>query len=192
MAKTKFDIGDWVTGESLNEPMMIYELYSVEVGSGHYWEIQKWAKLVNSDGTKFEKIRTYKLKRAEEPKQDKSIMKPFDIKLAEEGHKVLTADGRAARIICWDRENDSFPLVALINECFTHFYDKNGMSFDGKHELDLVMAPTKKEGWINIYRDKDFPSLREYKGIFHSEADAKSVIEEDDNYICTKKIEWEE
>lgn len=43
-------------------------------------------------------------------------MKKFDLELAKQGHPVQTRNGRPARIICWDRKSDVYPIVALIGE----------------------------------------------------------------------------
>lgn len=125
-------------------------------------------------------------------------MKPFDLELAKAGHPVQTRDGRPARIICYDRKGNK-PIVALIYEKednveHHHFYFNDGtfLTSNNTSPEDIVMASTKKEGWINIYRNKDFRTLKDYQGIFRSESDAKSVVQEDDNYITTIKIEWEE
>lgn len=76
-------------------------------------------------------------------------MKPFDLEAAKAGEKVVTRDGRAVRIICFDVK-DMWPIVALITE--TDGQEKiqgnleNGNIFQrGDEDLcDLFMAPVKK------------------------------------------------
>ena len=83
-------------------------------------------------------------------------MKEFDINLAKQGKPVCTRDGRKARIICFDRK-DNTPIVALI-ECVNHAEILQCVHNDGKYfhcdtsDNDLMMLPEKKEGWINVYK----------------------------------------
>lgn len=71
--------------------------------------------------------------------------------------KLVTRDGRNARIICTDAKGD-FPIVALIETPdgfieFSHKFKKNGHLLDSDdHSLDLFFSPEKHEGWINLYR----------------------------------------
>lgn len=118
-------------------------------------------------------------------------MKPFDIELAKQGHKVQTKDGTPARIICYDRNDDSFPIVALIyDDELPRLYRANGVS-DGCHDNDLVMAPTKKEGWVNIYPSKPLETLRrQVSEIYSSKEEALKY--KVTGCIATIKIEWEE
>ena len=43
-------------------------------------------------------------------------LKPFDLEAAKNGAKVVTRDGHAVRIICYDRKNEEYPIVALVGE----------------------------------------------------------------------------
>ena len=47
-------------------------------------------------------------------KQKKMKTKPFDLKQAKAGAKVVTRDGRPARIICWDAVG-KYPIIALLD-----------------------------------------------------------------------------
>ena len=86
-------------------------------------------------------------------------MKPFDLEKAKAGAPVCTREGFNARIICFDANNDRFPIVALIidsnssNE-YPVSLTKKGRFSDGAadSQKDLFMAGEKKEGWINIYK----------------------------------------
>ena len=72
--------------------------------------------------------------------------------------KVITRDGRKARIICIDAESN-YPIVALIkstdgSDGYPLRYTVKGEYHPGyEHKEDLFFAPEKHEGWINIYRD---------------------------------------
>ena len=121
-------------------------------------------------------------------------LKPFDLKAAKAGKPVCTRDGRKARIICFDRK-DNTPIIALI-ECVNHAEILQCVHNDGKcfhydtSNNDLMMLPEKKEGWINIYRSEK----GEYwygQLLFSTKKDA---IDAHDHaqYVTTVKVEWEE
>ena len=73
--------------------------------------------------------------------------------------KVITRDGRNARIICTDAKNN-YPIVALIEtpngkERQPCGYKEDGTYIIGeKLSCDLFFAPEKHEGWLNIYRNE--------------------------------------
>ena len=123
----------------------------------------------------------------EDMEENKLNLKPFDIQKAREGKPVCTRDGRKARIICFDRVGD-FPIVALTDdreykEEGVNLYDINGK---GSNEcFDLMMLPEKKEGWVNIYRSQIYDTLERAKEAYKRTCN-------DDNYLQTIKIEWEE
>ena len=117
--------------------------------------------------------------------------------LANPSRKVVTRDGRNIRIVCTDKRDLNFPIIALIEtipggEEVTHSYTKDGKYYTACSDiLDLFFAPEKHEGWINIYRNEDEDY---YKGmvIFSSKEDAIEKGRKFSDYITTTKIEWEE
>lgn len=123
-------------------------------------------------------------------------MKPFSLEeyLANPTKKVVTRDGREARIICTDRRNTECPIVALINEeCdeVVYWYAKDGKVIpDDLTDWDLFFAPEKHEGWINVYES----IMGQYEGgiIYDSEEDAKKHRHHTSDCLATVKIEWEE
>lgn len=48
--------------------------------------------------------------------EKKLNLKPFDLEAAKTGKPVCTRDGRKARIICFDKKDINYPIVALIEE----------------------------------------------------------------------------
>ena len=112
-------------------------------------------------------------------------MKEFDINLAKQGKPVCTRDGRKARIICFDKKKDIYPLIALVT-------DKDGYEIitpykaDGVHPTisndDLMMLPEKKEGYIIVSKNAT---------IYDSLEDAKKSFDSDKE-LCICKVEWEE
>lgn len=122
-------------------------------------------------------------------------MKEFNLQeyLANPSQKVITRDGRKARILCTDMKNKQ-PILALVTEGDEediHFYYQNGVWCNDfpENRLDLFFAPIKKEGWINIFRCK----TDLYTGnVFETKEEAEKIGKLSKNYITTIKIEWEE
>ena len=121
-------------------------------------------------------------------------MKEFNLTeyLKNPSQKVVTRDGREVRIICTDMKSE-YPLIALIlnknnNKENLFNYKENGKYFYAVSENDLFFAPTKKEGWVNVYKNGFVE--RVIGCLYSSEEEAKEYKSPD--YITTVKIEWEE
>ena len=122
-------------------------------------------------------------------------MKQFDLKeyLKDPNKKVVTRDGRNARIVCTDRKGTEYSVVALCTmssgseDCY--FYLPNGkMYLYADSCLDLFFAPEKHTAWTNIYKSED--GVYANGGLFESKEEAL-----ENSYslkIATCKIEWEE
>lgn len=73
----------------------------------------------------------------------KKIQKPFDAQAAKNGARVERRDGKPVRIICYDRVNTTYPIIALIKYhngeyCFS--YDINGkLAHHEYNNKDLVI-----------------------------------------------------
>lgn len=99
------------------------------------------------------------------------------------------------RIICTDRKNhDSCPIIALV-ESDEYYENVKSFKIDGKwsidgfeSEFDLFFAPEKREGYVNVYRNKEHLWCGDIK---RTETEAKE-LEDIEFYITTIKIEWEE
>ena len=122
-------------------------------------------------------------------------MKEFNLQeyLANPSQKVMTRDGRKARIVCTDMKNKQ-PILALITEGNREdirFYSQNGVWCNDfpNHKLDLVFAPIKKKGWINIFRCKTELYIGD---VFEIKEEAEKMGKLSKNYITTIKIEWKE
>lgn len=126
-------------------------------------------------------------------------MKPFNLEeyLKNPEKKVVTRDGRSAKIIYTDRKHSRYPIVTLVKSKFTEeesivCYTKEGKIFDDiLVDADLVFAPEKKEGWINLYRTET-SSQYVTSNPYNSEEKAIEIGRNSENYIATTKIEWEE
>lgn len=118
-------------------------------------------------------------------------LKPFNLESAKAGKPVCTRDGRKARIICFDRIDSTgcnLSIVALIQcegtEVLQLYRDdgKRGV----KADLDLMMLPEKKEGWVNVYKGGllDTKSYNTRKEAFDKACPR--------DYVDTVKINWSE
>ena len=122
-------------------------------------------------------------------------MKPFNLEeyLANPNRKVVTRDGRNARIICTNAKGN-FPIIALV-ETHNNIEVALRLKEDGhfynfaEDSRDLFFAMEKHEGWINIYkygRGKYITS----EIVYTKKEDA--IMGKNKSYLTTIKIEWEE
>lgn len=117
---------------------------------------------------------------------DKPTLTQFNINSAKQGKPVCTRDGRKARIICFDRK-DNTPIVALIERVdgieILQCYHNDGKCFHYEtSNNDLMMLPEKRSGWAKIRKDINLYNTKE-------EADRKMIGIDD--YV-TAKVFWEE
>lgn len=123
-------------------------------------------------------------------------MKSFSLNeyLKNPNRKIITRDGKDARIICTNRNHHKYSVVALIQkDCaeIVQCYTTEGRYRGGMQSAeDLFFAPEKKEGWINLYKMNSIisPGPRAYD----TKEEAESAAGDKSYYISTIKIEWEE
>ena len=128
---------------------------------------------------------------------NKQNMKQFSLEeyLKNPLRKVITRDGLNATIICTDKKDSKYPIVALIETKtggeFLQCYTKDGTYYiDTLCDNDLYFLPEKYEGWINLYKCTN--STQCYtSNPFDSEEKAIELGKMSDNYLKTVKIEWE-
>ena len=123
-------------------------------------------------------------------------MKRFSLDeyLKNPSKKVVTRMGRKVRIICTDREDSIYPIIALIKDDNRESevlvtYTKDGIPANEAY-YTLFFAPEKKEGWINLYKMNSIisPGPR----VYDTKEEAESAAGDKSYYISTIKIEWEE
>lgn len=134
-------------------------------------------------------------------------MKPFDIELAKQGQPVCTRDGRPVRILCYDFKSlENTPIVALIRlnehqEGVVHYYIDGKHFENGINDLDMMMVSGKREGWINVCRDReDNKPFCHHGKIFDTKEDARAYLKQMatmapktfPNVMDTIQIYWEE
>lgn len=125
-------------------------------------------------------------------------MKQFNLKeyLKNPIKAIVTRSGANVRILCTDRKNEKYPIVALVQDrtgnCEdTYHYTINGEWVKGEiHPSDLFFATEKREGWINLYKINSIvsPGPRAYD----TKKEAESAAGNRSDYISTIKIKWEE
>ena len=132
-------------------------------------------------------------------------MKQFNLEeyLKHPTRKVVTEDGRNARIICTDVKDDDYPILALVEQPEdsdhedVYSYTKDGHYFTSDcllTEHNLFFAPEKHEGWLNIYKSQGRLALFTCSLRYDSEEEARREARRnrDKTAIATVKIEWEE
>lgn len=117
--------------------------------------------------------------------ESKPSLKSFSLEAAKQGKPVCTRDGRKARIICFDRCSNK-PIVALVTtddrEYLTEYYCDGRISHNSAENNDLMMYPEKKEGWVNVYKER----------CYESKGEAISCRACNMECIDTIRVEWEE
>ena len=123
-------------------------------------------------------------------------MKQFNLQeyLKNPTKKVITRDGRSARIICTDAKGN-FPIIALVktyngSETVLRLKENGRFYNDTENSSDLFFAPDKKSGWINIYKINSIISPGPQ--VYDTKEKAESAAGDKSYYISTIKIEWEE
>ena len=123
-------------------------------------------------------------------------MKQFNLEeyLKNPTKKVITRDGKSARIICTNRLYKNYPVIALVNNedseiCYG--YTAGGKLYIYQdNDSDLFFASIKKSGWINLYKINSIisPGPQAYD----TKEEAESAAGNRSDYISTIKIKWEE
>lgn len=107
--------------------------------------------------------------------------------------RIVTRDGRIARIICTDAKRD-LPLIALIKNDDSELlvsYTLRGTPYEWCESVcDLFFAPEKKEGWIKVYYGNSRCNTFVCNRIFATKEEAER--QKNDNVVAIIKIEWEE
>ena len=123
-------------------------------------------------------------------------MKPFDLERAKTGSPVIQRCGRPARIVDFALQNEDYPLAVIYadedgDEHVTEFSVEGKYYGDQSDDYrDLMMAPVKKEAWVNINRSRINPIGAGAGGVYKSreEADRNAAR---DRLACIR-VEWED
>lgn len=124
-------------------------------------------------------------------------MKQFSLSeyLKNPSRKVVTREGKPARIVCTDAKG-KYPVIALItteeNFEIAHHFKEDGTYIDGAVNLsDLFFTTEKKEGWVSVYRNARGNIF--FSSTYRTKEEALDALYDDtDTRIDTIKVEWEE
>lgn len=123
-----------------------------------------------------------------------SHLRPFDIEKAKNGAKVVTEKGETVEIFKYDlkRNGEEFIIALVMHtpESTLCLYHQDGRVFEpyriNGFTYDLMIKPSIREGWVNIYENGTKAGLYVHK----TKEDALSQKSEGCNF--TVRIEWEE
>ena len=112
----------------------------------------------------------------------------------------MTRDGREVRIICTDADCKDGSIVALVartdGKKDVHCYCNDGQFYkDWRCKNDLSFAPTKHEGWVNVFNIPMPNGVIVDGSVYGSYEEAKSFVKNNPDakyYVATVKIKWEE
>lgn len=126
-------------------------------------------------------------------------MEQFDLQeyLKNPDRKIVTRDGRSARIVCTDGSDEKYPIIALIQskdgkDVNTYTIEGSDIEDGYESQSDLLFAPKKYEGWVNIYEFNGRKLIS--NKLYNSKEDAvKDLLNmKRGSAITAVKIEWEE
>ena len=122
-------------------------------------------------------------------------MKQFNLEeyLKNPSKKIVTRDGRSARIICTNYTKAQHIIAQIEGNDYSTSYHKDGIFINGfESNCDLFFAPEKYEGWLNVYRHTDTGEVT-FGAILHTSREkAEKIGRADGYYAATAKVEWEE
>ena len=183
----------YIIGNKLIQRYKMYPTtYHINVYGWYYHnlDVKSWTIDIEVKQNREDMSNTETLWYGPDKKEAKSLklsnLKPFSLEAAKAGKPVCTRDGHKARIICFDRK-DNTPIVALI-ECDNHAEILQCVYNDGKcfhydtSNNDLMMLPEKKEGWVNLYKER----------IYSTKEEAIEATYDAVSYVDTVKVSWEE
>jgi len=123
-------------------------------------------------------------------------MQPFDLQKAIDGHPLVTRDGQEVtefHYFSTGKCGHPYLVAAVIKDIGLFTYTQGGKySMGSECELDLFLAPVKKQAWANVYQYTHNGSY--YVGNnYLSEQGALECKDLASNYIKTILLhEWEE
>lgn len=127
-------------------------------------------------------------------------LKPFNLEEAKKNpERVVTRDGRKARILCDDLKTKTKHKIASViadidgtDQFFLHRASGKIRTDEEASQYDLMLLPVKKEGWVRVFKTSYGPPVRALvsEGVFKTKEEAEST--ESKSFVAAAKIEWEE
>ena len=127
-------------------------------------------------------------------------MKQFNLKeyIENPSLKVATREGKPVRIICTNKQNSKYPVVALIMENGvedTVDFTEDGLVLDGDiTKYDLFFVPERKEGWMILYAANDNHMPYPDTVIYKTKEEALNAVHNAKRYagyMGIAHVEWE-
>lgn len=115
-------------------------------------------------------------------------LETFDLERAKAGNPVCTRTLNKVNIITFDRDNSDHPITALINvndDDYLLVHATNEGKFNDNDSFFMLKKVC--EGWINVYKEGYTDEL-----IYGSEWAAYMHKKDNEGYITSVKVEWEE
>lgn len=123
-------------------------------------------------------------------------MIPFNLEKAIAGNPVQTENGKPVHQLTVFDCDECYNVVGIVdNELYR--WDREGSNAGFYTEnLNLVMTPIKKTGFVNLYEDNKGNIITSAEKVCYASSwardDALMREEEVGKYIATVKVEWEE
>jgi hypothetical protein len=127
-------------------------------------------------------------------------MKPFDLKAALRGEKVVTRDGREVTTVLQpDGLAEPYTVAAVLNGALYSYTESGVYEVGDRYEIgdrftqhDLFMAAKTVTMFSNIYRDALGAA---YTGALHAtaaDAEKNAVVMPSETHIAVATVTWEE
>ena len=126
----------------------------------------------------------------QETKTKGQHMKPFDLKAALRGEKVVTRDGREVTTVLQpDGLAEPYTVAAVINgELYSYKADGSYSPDDGSRPQDLFMAAKTVTRYSNVYLDATGEA---YTGMLHKTAADAKTHATCKAHIAVATVTWE-
>ena len=120
-------------------------------------------------------------------------MKPFNLEKALAGAPVITREGRkVVRIFYAEEACENSQVICVFETGAVFPYYKDGTYTNSSSAHELVMAPTKKEGWVVMFHNNSQKDFIVGTKIWASKEDAEIWYKGCEGIFAIAKIEWEE
>jgi hypothetical protein len=120
-------------------------------------------------------------------------LKPFNLEQALAGKPVMTREGRkVVRIFYAEEACENSQVICVFETGVVFPYYKDGAYTTSSSVNDLVMAPTKKEGYVVMFYNNSQKDFLVGTKIWASREDAEIWSKGCEAVFAIAKIEWEE
>jgi hypothetical protein len=126
------------------------------------------------------------------------IMIPFNLEKAIAGNPVQTENGKPVHQLTVFDCDERYNVVGIVDNELCR-WDREGSNAGFYTEnLNLVMTPIKKTGFVNLYKDNKGNIITAAEKVSYDSSWVKTVADalmrekEVGKYIATVEVEWEE